>query len=181
MANLEIEEWVCFEGRKITIFKAVEGIRRLIVEGSPLSCLHSSPANNTSSPSSFAGLIKNFSSPFFLCCDGAYQLDSGKAAAAFIALDSNLELINGIADLVNVSSSLGAEAVAIRVACILCLMKGSKSFVVCCDSKQVVDLKNSSSPLPREIALILEDIRYLRSKFDIYFVFVPRSLHFVTH
>lgn len=99
-----------------------------------------------------------FSSHIALC-DGAFQKFKNKAAAAVVLLDSDFSLRDGVADRVVVNSALGAEAYAIRAACVLGSIRRCRELVVCSDSKFVIELSSSDLEPPWEITSVIADIR----------------------
>lgn len=70
-------------------------------------------------------------------CDGAFECNSGKAAAACVLINQSCYFLDGIAAKADAASALVSEALAMRYACLLGVDHGLVGISICSDCKEV--------------------------------------------
>ncbi|KAL4282003.1 hypothetical protein GQ457_03G037710 [Hibiscus cannabinus] len=113
---------------------------------------------------------------FKVCCDAAFDKQSGKAAAAAVARDSTGAIVSGASDCFFAPSASSAEALAIRLGVSLALNAGLDHVTFESDCKDVVYRLISGVHSSWESAAVEEDILYRASSLSTCsFSFIPRT------
>ncbi|KAL4302187.1 hypothetical protein GQ457_10G011310 [Hibiscus cannabinus] len=111
-----------------------------------------------------------------ICCDAAFDVQTGKSAVAAIGRDSIGSIIAGHSACLYAPSASAAEASGIRLGVEMDVSFGLDHIIFESDYKQVVLRLNSGVLSAWESAAIEEDILSLASSFlSVSFSFIPRT------
>ncbi|KAI8542975.1 hypothetical protein RHMOL_Rhmol08G0182300 [Rhododendron molle] len=91
------------------------------------------------------------------------------------------EVLDGYSSLVNASSAIQGEALAIRLACHLITTNQISQDIIESDNKMVIKLCSTENVPPWECAALVKDIRLLSFNFDGEFSWVPRACNKASH
>lgn len=105
----------------------------------------------------------------------------GKASIGVLGRNNFGTIIDGHGFLVNASSPLHAEVLAIREACTLAYQRQFHSALIESDSRIAVMLASLDETPPWQVAAVIEDVRFLAAMLSLKFHFIPRLCNAPAH